>query len=131
VELKHDQQADAIYIYFNRKPYACGRDLDDQRRVDYAADNTPIGIELLGVSSGVDTEGLPYAEEVAELLGKEGIVVYAAAVVELDKAYPSVTLVFFDFDIQAGEEGYEAPHVEPEEDWKWTSTSHSFAITPK
>lgn len=131
MELKYDQQADAIYIYLSRKPYACGRDLDDQRRVDYAADNTPIGIELLGVSSGVDTEGLPYAEEVAELLEKEGIVVYATAAIELDESYPRVTVVVFEFDIQEGEVGQEAPHVEPKEDWKWTSTSHSFAITPK
>ena len=36
MEFKYDAQADAIYIYLSDKPYAYGKDLDDERRIDYA-----------------------------------------------------------------------------------------------
>lgn len=68
MELKHDKQADAIYIYLSDKPYSYGKDLDDERRVDYASDNTPIGVELLNVSKGVNLDGLPRRAEIAKVL---------------------------------------------------------------
>ena len=68
MEFKHDAQADAIYISLSNKPYAYGKDLDDERRIDYAADNTPIGVELLCVSKGVNLDGLPCKDEIAEIL---------------------------------------------------------------
>ncbi len=68
MEFKHDAQADAIYISFNNKPYAYGKDLDDERRIDYASDHTPIGVELLCISKGVNLDGLPRKDEIAEVL---------------------------------------------------------------
>lgn len=68
MEFKHDAQADAIYIYLSNKPYAYGKDLDDERRIDYASDNTPIGVELLCVSKGVNLDGLPCKDEIADIL---------------------------------------------------------------
>ena len=68
MKFKHDPQADAIYIYLRDKPYAYGKDLDDERRIDYAADNTPIGVELLCVSKGVNLDSLPHVDEIAKLL---------------------------------------------------------------
>ena len=65
---KYDAEADAIYIYLSEKPYAYGTDLDDERRIDYASDNTPIGVELLCVSKGVNLDGLPHVDEIAKLL---------------------------------------------------------------
>jgi uncharacterized protein YuzE len=71
--LKHDPEADAIYITLRDVPYAGGHDLDDSRCVDFGLDHQPRGIELLNVSHGVRTEGLPHAHDVAALLRAHGI----------------------------------------------------------
>lgn len=76
MEFKHDVQADAVYIYLSDKPYAYGKDLDDERRIDYASDSTLIGVELLCVSDGVNLDGLPCIDEIAEILEAEGIKIY-------------------------------------------------------
>ncbi len=76
MKLKHDKIADAIYIKLGNMPYAYGKDLDDLRRVDYASDNTPRGVELLCVSGGVNLDSLPHAGEIAEMLEAEGIEIY-------------------------------------------------------
>ena len=68
MEIKHDPAADAVYIYLSDKPYAYGKDLDDERRIDYASDDTPIGIELLSVSKGINPDDLPEQNEVIALL---------------------------------------------------------------
>ena len=73
---KYDAEADAIYIYLSEKPYAYGTDLDDERRIDYASDNTPIGVELLCVSEGVNLNSLPCIDEIAKALEAEGIKIY-------------------------------------------------------
>ncbi len=73
MRLKYDKQADAIYIYLSDKPYAYGKDLDNERRIDYDADDIPMGIELLCVSEGVDIESLPYSEEISQLLEGKNI----------------------------------------------------------
>jgi len=70
-EYTYDQEADAIYITFSDKPVASTRALDDIRVIDYAADGSPVGIELLCVSEGVITEDLPHLKDVLHLL--EGI----------------------------------------------------------
>ena len=76
MKLKHDAQADAVYIYLSDKPYAYGTDLDDERRIDYAADNTPIGVELLCVSKGVNLDSLPRKDEIAEVMRDKRIKIY-------------------------------------------------------
>lgn len=70
MRIKYDKEADALYLYLSDKPYSHGVDLDKQRRIDYSADNEPIGIELLSVSKGINLEGLPEQEEVSRLLEK-------------------------------------------------------------
>ncbi len=77
MEFKHDPEADAIYIKLNSLPYAYGVDLDNERRVDYSEDRTPIGIELLCVSNGIDVTGLPKLEKISELLRNAGFSVYS------------------------------------------------------
>lgn len=76
MRLEYDPQADAVYIYLTDKQYAYGKDLDDQRRIDYADDNTPIGIELLCVSNGVNLSDLPYSQEIGKLLAEKAIKTY-------------------------------------------------------
>jgi uncharacterized protein YuzE len=68
MRLTHDPEADAIYIYLSTKQYAYGMDIDTNRRIDYSVDGTPIGIELLNVSSGISLVGLPNAEDLGGLL---------------------------------------------------------------
>jgi len=47
--------------------------LDTARRIDYGADQRPIGVELLNVSAGVTLADLPDPDEIARLLAAEGI----------------------------------------------------------
>ena len=76
MQFKRDAQADAIYIYLINKPYAYGKDLDDERRIDYASDNTPIGVELLCVSNGVNIDDLPHRDKIVDVLESNEIEVY-------------------------------------------------------
>ena len=69
----HDPEADALYIRPSDKPHAYGEGFGDERRVDYAADGSPIGVELLCVSEGVDLANLPCAEQIADILRKQGV----------------------------------------------------------
>jgi uncharacterized protein YuzE len=74
---KYDRQADAIYIRLAEAPYAYGKDLDSERRIDYAADGTPIGVEITCLSAGVDVENLPDRAGITKLLEGLNIKVYA------------------------------------------------------
>ena len=77
MEIKYDKEADAIYISLGDAPYSYGKDLDEERRIDYDTDGNPRGIELLCVSTGVITDDLPNREEVERALGDRCIKVYA------------------------------------------------------
>jgi uncharacterized protein YuzE len=77
MELTYDREADAMYIRLRDLPYAYGEDLDHERLIDYAADGTPIGVELLCVSEGVTLDFLPERDRLASLLEKHGVNVYA------------------------------------------------------
>ncbi len=74
---EYDKKADAIYIYLSDAPYAYGKNLDHERRIDFAKDGTPIGVELLCVSEGVITDDLPNRAEIERTLGDRGIKIYA------------------------------------------------------
>ena len=75
--IKYDKQADAVYILLSNKPYAYGKDLDNERRIDYDADGNPRGVELLCVSTGVITDNLPNRVEIERALESRGIRSYA------------------------------------------------------
>ena len=68
MRMKYDKTADAIYIKLSDEPYACGKDLDDLRRIDYDTDGNPRGVELLCVSKGVITDDLPDRAEIERAL---------------------------------------------------------------
>ena len=95
MKLKYDKQADAIYIYFSDAPYAYGKDLDTERRVDYAIDGTPRGVELLCVSDGVNVDDLPRKDEIAEILEINGIKAYTT------QGYSVTEQVFDDVDLSS------------------------------
>jgi uncharacterized protein YuzE len=73
MKLQYDAEADAIYIRLNEALYAYGDDLDAERRIDYADDRRPVGIELLCVSTGVDLQGLPEKQVISDLLANHGV----------------------------------------------------------
>jgi len=79
VELTYDKQADALYIRLSDKPFASTKSLDDQRHVNYAQDGTPIGIEVLYPSLGVNVDSLPHEASVGRLLEEHGFRVYSTA----------------------------------------------------
>jgi hypothetical protein len=78
MEVEFDREADAIYVHLLPKSYAYGVDLDDWRRVDYSAEDEPIGVELLMVSKGVNVHQLPCSDEIARDLETRGIMAWRA-----------------------------------------------------
>src|SRR5438067_2518279 len=70
-ELTYSPRADAAYIYLQReKPQKYMKRFGWARAVDYAEDGTPIGVELLDVSKGVDLADLPEPERLRETLSR-------------------------------------------------------------
>jgi len=78
IDLQYDEEADAIYIRLSDKGYSYGEELDRERRIDYAADGTAIGVELLCVSTGVDLRDLPEQKTIAKLLAEHRVKVLAS-----------------------------------------------------
>ncbi len=77
IRYEYDRDVAALYIYLSDEPYRYGRDLDAERRIDYAADNIPIGVELTCVGSGVRVDDLPEASEISEILRRLELPVFA------------------------------------------------------
>jgi uncharacterized protein YuzE len=77
MQVEYDEGANAVYIRLNEKPYAYGEDLDLERRIDYAQDGSPIGVEFTCVDEGVDLRDVPHPEEITQALKKLNIRVYA------------------------------------------------------
>jgi uncharacterized protein YuzE len=77
VKYKYDHNSDCAYISINDLPHAYSKEIDEARFVDYAKDDTVIGVELLYVSGGVDVSGLPHEAEISKILEKHKIKVFA------------------------------------------------------
>jgi hypothetical protein len=77
LSVEFDREANALYIRLSDKPYAFGEDINHERRIDYAADHTPIGVEFTCVDEGVDVRDLPRADEIAQALRGQDIRVLA------------------------------------------------------
>ncbi len=77
MSFEYDKDADAIYIRFSSTEYAYGKDLDNERRIDYDSNGNPIGVELLCVSKGVILDDLPNRKEIEKLLGDKRIKMFA------------------------------------------------------
>ena len=74
MRLEYDSEADAAYVWLREDiERAFGLDLDSSRYVDFGPDQRPIGVELLHVSRGIDTAGLPAREQVEVLLRRNQI----------------------------------------------------------
>ncbi len=77
MRLQLDPSVDALYVEFDNRPVAFTDDISRgegyDRGVDYAMDDTPIGVEFLNVSRGIDLTDVPRAEEISRLLGAHNI----------------------------------------------------------
>jgi uncharacterized protein YuzE len=74
MRLEYDSEADAVYIWLREgAERAFGLDLDTLRYVDFGPDHAPVGVELLRVSLGVETVGLPARERLEVLLAQHDI----------------------------------------------------------
>ena len=67
--LEYDESVDAAYLRLADAAWDHQVRLDDARGVNYAADGSVIGIEILSPRrKGVQLEGLPYADDVARVM---------------------------------------------------------------
>lgn len=78
--LEYDEAADAAYVTFSDSEWHHQQRLDDGRAVNYAADGTVVGVELLSPKrKGVLLEGLPYPEDIARVMRSVGFLVLETA----------------------------------------------------
>lgn len=79
MKVQRSERADALYIEFDDRDVAYSENLSRggqyDRGVDYAADDTPVGVEFLNVSRGIDLADVPRAEEIARAVRAAGITV--------------------------------------------------------
>lgn len=77
LKYEYDKEADAIYIHISDAQYAYGKDLDEDRRIDYDINGQPIGVELLSVSDGVIPDDLPCQSQIEQILTEANIKIFA------------------------------------------------------
>jgi len=81
MKLRYDPEANAAYFRFCDKEWARTRHARGNRRnvfIDYAKDGSVAGVEILGIRRGVDLTGVPEADQVGELLRREGFPILRA-----------------------------------------------------
>ena len=72
MRVEYDPASDTLYIELSdslveyTEDVSPGRQYD--RGIDYAADGTPVGVEFLNASRGVDLTGIPRSDEIAGAL---------------------------------------------------------------
>jgi uncharacterized protein YuzE len=67
--LEYDESVDAAYLRLADSAMDHQVRLDDARGVNYAADGSVIGIEILSPRrKGVELDGLPYQDDVARVM---------------------------------------------------------------
>lgn len=71
-----DPIADAAYVYLSDAETVRTHSLDDWRMVDYDAAGRAVGVEFLGVSTGIDLSGVPEGETVGRLLQQHALHVH-------------------------------------------------------
>jgi len=71
--LEYDESVDAAYLQVSDGAVHRHIQLDDARGVDYAADGSVIGIEILSPRrKGIRLDGLPYPNDVARVMRSSG-----------------------------------------------------------
>ena len=71
--LEYDEAGDAAYLSFSDDEWHHQVRLDDGRGINYAADGSVIGVELLSPRrKGVVLDGLPFPEDIARVVRSVG-----------------------------------------------------------
>jgi uncharacterized protein YuzE len=67
--LEYDESVDAAYITVKEAEWDHQVRLDDARGIDYAADGSVIGVEILSPRrKGVNLDGLPFRDDIARVM---------------------------------------------------------------
>ncbi len=67
--LEYDESVDAAYLTVSDGAWARQERLDDARGINYAADGSVVGIEILSPRrKGVVLEGLPFPDDIARVM---------------------------------------------------------------
>lgn len=69
--LTYDPEADAMYVSFVRRhdgDVARTIELGDDRQADYGEDGTLLGVEFLGVSAGLNLDGVPREDDIRRIV---------------------------------------------------------------
>jgi len=78
--LEYDESVDAAYLQLSDAPWDHQVRLDDARGINYGADGSVIGIEILSPRrKGVQLDGLPYPEDVSRVMRSCGFRILQAA----------------------------------------------------
>ena len=78
--LEYDESVDAAYLRLTDAAMDHQVSLDDARGINYAADGSVIGIEILSPRrKGVQLDGLPYPEDVSRVMRSCGFRILQAA----------------------------------------------------
>lgn len=78
--LEYDESVDAAYLRLTDAAMDHQVRLDDARGINYAADGSVIGIEILSPRrKGVRLDGLPYPDDVARVMRSCGFRILQAA----------------------------------------------------
>lgn len=78
--LEYDESVDAAYLTFSDDEWHHQVRLDDGRGINYAADGTVIGVELLSPRrKGVVLDGLPFPDDIARVVRSVGFRVLETA----------------------------------------------------
>ncbi len=72
MQLTYDELTDTLYVYFTQEPVARTSELSDRVIVDYDADGSVRGVEILDATSGpgIDLAGLPRHDDFARVVRK-------------------------------------------------------------
>lgn len=65
VQIKHDPEADALYLRLLDEPSVSTETIDDSRFIDFTASGRVKGVEFLDVSRGMRVVGLPFVDSAA------------------------------------------------------------------
>jgi uncharacterized protein YuzE len=78
--LEYDESVDAAYLTVSDGPWDHQVRLDDARGINYAADGSVIGIEILSPRrKGVLLDGLPYRDDIVRVMRSVGFRVLETA----------------------------------------------------
>ena len=72
-EATYDEENDVLYIQFSEAEVEHTVALDDLRLVDYDASKGPVGVEFMGASQGLDVSDVPYSDQIAAILARNGL----------------------------------------------------------